>query len=275
MVTVRKITDSQIKGTKVQKNLSIARALFKIIFESIHEGFGEREVISKEEISKIEKKFDESWPHVESLFDNTCSQCTDTRWYIRDERRKDAITRMVFSKIIMGVHERATPSGASFPRVLVAGLQSHIGVMLSNREWMILNDHARFIFDYIGSDDDAMIATQLKLNPAIQLLCQRIFLTLLLRFRGFNNRRHELMRTVDRAAKDTGYRMTDVEFCEVFETLFREYHDLIQTEEGRLRLAISHSDDFPEKLKGIFDAYFRYKSGVQLLKNFVVSPNVR
>ena len=269
------ITESQIKGTKVQKNLGISRALFNIIFETIHEGFGERSAISWEEIARIEKKLEESWPHVESLFDNTCAQCMDTRWYVRDERRKDFLTRLVFAKIVMGVPDRKVAGGLNFPRVMVSGLQTVIAVVLTNREWRILNDHVRFIFEYIGSDDDVTIVTQLKRNPAIQLLCQRVFLTLLLRFKGFNSRRQEFIRIVNNAVADSNYRMNDAEFCEIFEVLFREYHDMVGSEDGRLRLAISHSEDFPDKIKGIFDAYTRFKNGLQIIQRIPVSPSVK
>ncbi len=178
MVSIRKIQESDVKGVKVQKNLNIAKALFKIVFESIYDGFGDRPIITREDVSRIEKKIDESWHHVESLFDNTCAQCTDIPWYVRDERRKDAITRLVYVRLMMLIDTRMTTWGVEFPRVVVPGLQSMISSMLTNREWEILNDHAYFIFGYVGSDDDAVLAEQLKLNRAVQLLCQRIFLTL-------------------------------------------------------------------------------------------------
>lgn len=262
MATVRKITEAQIKGTKVQKNLNISRVLFNIIFETLYDGFGDRQTMSLEEVNRIEKKLEESWPHVESLFDGTCAECLGTPWYVRDERRKDSLTRLVYAKIVMGVPARTLPIGVRFPRAIVPGLQTMMAIVLTNREWRVLNDHARFIFDYIGSDNDTEIVTQLKCNRAIQLLCQRIFLTLLLRFKGFNARRQEFMRIVNNAMMETNYRMSDMEFCEVFEVLFREYHDLIQSEDGRLRLAMSHSEDFPEKIQAIFESYYRYKNSL-------------
>ena len=266
MAMVRRINESEIKGTKVQKNLNISRALFGIVFEAIREGFAEREVLTREDVTRIEKKFEESWMHIESLFDNTCAECINVPWYIRDERRKDAITRLVYARLRMNLEKATTSSGAIFPRVIVPGLQTMIAVMLTNREWRLLNDHARFIFEYIGSDDDAVLEVQLQRNAAIQLLSQRIFLTLLLRFKGFNSRRQEFVRLVNNSAAETGYRMTDLEFCLVFEALFRDYDDMIQSEDGRLRLVISHSEDFPERIKGIFDAYRRFKSGVSFPK---------
>ncbi|MEI6558856.1 MAG: hypothetical protein WCO00_10660 [Rhodospirillaceae bacterium] len=275
MVMTRRISESEIKGAKVKKNLNISRALFSIIFETIRESLNERDVLTIEDIARIEKKFDESWFHVESLFDNTCSQCTEAPWYVRDERRKDAVTRLVYARLLIAIEKRETPSGALFPRILVPGLQTMIAIMLTNREWRVLNEHARFIFEYIGSDDDGVLGAQLKQNQAMQLLCQRIFLTLLLRFKGFNNRRQEFMRVVTSGAAGSGYRMTDLEFCDVFEALFRDYHDMIQSEDGRLRLSISHSEDFPERIKGIFDAYFRYKTGVVFVNKFPVSALVR
>ena len=150
-----------------------------------------------------------------------------------------------------------------------------VAVMLTNREWRLLNDHARFIFEYIGSDDDDVLASQLQRNPAIQLLSQRIFLTLLLRFKGFNSRRQEFVRIINNSAAEVGYRMSDIEFCQVFEALFRDYHDMIQSEDGRLRLVMSHSEDFPERIKGVFDAFNRFKTGVAFINKFPVGANVK
>ncbi|CAK0767432.1 hypothetical protein WCLP8_4070003 [uncultured Gammaproteobacteria bacterium] len=262
MVEPRQISDVQVKGRKVRKNLDISKALFRIIFESIDDSFAGRETISRSEIGKIQQKLMDCWPQVETLFDNTCAECTATHWYIRDERRKDALTRLVFAKVIMRVHQRPCAGDNEFPRVIMAGLQVSIATMFSAREWKILNDHAKFIFDYIGSDYDGDIATQLKLNPAIQLLCQRIFISLLARFAGFNTRRKDFIHNATSAVAGSGYVMSDLEFCEVFEGLFREYHDMLQGDDGRLRLTISHSEEFVSKLDGIFSAYFRYKSNL-------------
>jgi hypothetical protein len=262
MAKVRQITEIEIKGTKVQKNINISKALFQIIFESIADAMGDRALITLPEVERLRVRLEEAWPHMESLFDSTCSACMETPWYVRDGRRKDALTRLVFARIIMNVHDRPAGRGANFPRVMVSGLQQNIETLLSGREWTILNEHARFIFNYIGSDDDAVIATQLKLNRAIQLLCQRVFLTLLLRFKNFNSRRQDFIRIVNKAAVDSGYQMSDIDFCEIFEALFRDYHDILQSDEGRARLMISHSEDYPEKMQGIFDAYFRFKAGL-------------
>ena len=150
-----------------------------------------------------------------------------------------------------------------------------IAVMLTNREWRVLNDYARFVFDYIGSDRDDVIATQLKLNPAVQLLCQRIFLPLLLRFKGFNTRRQEMMRIINNSQAESPYRMSDTEFCQVFETLFRDYHDLVESEDGRLKLALYHSDDVPDMIKNIFEAYLRFKSSVSMAKSSQSGPMAR
>ena len=262
MAAVQKIGGGEIQGTRVQKNLSISRALFNIIFESIEEELKVCDVVTLDEVKRIEKKIEESWHHIESLFDNTCAQCMETHWYVRDERRKDAITRLVYARLIMGVPERGMDTGASFPRVTVPGLQTMITVMLTAREWKVLNDFARFIFEYIGSDHDAEIAKHYVANTAVQMLCQRIFITLLLRFKGFNTRRQEFQRIVNNAVQESNYKMSDIDFCALFETLFREYHDMVQSEDGQLKLSLYHAEDVPEKVKAIFDAYFRFKESI-------------
>jgi len=266
MAAAANIEESEIRGDKSKKNLNICRALFHIIFESLRDSFAGRTEIGVEDVARVRRKFEETSRHVVSLFDNTCAQCLDTHWYVRDDRRKDAITRLLYARLVMLVPERPGISGVTFPRVIVPGMQNLVAVLLSNREWKVLNDYSRFIFDYIGSDRDDAIATQLKLNPAVQLLCQKVFLPLLLRFKGYNTRRQEFIRMVNNSQAESNYRMTEAEFCEVFEALFREYHDMSESDDGRLKLSLYHAEDVPDQIKGIFDAHFRFKSSVALSK---------
>ena len=275
MAAVQKIGEEEIKGMRVQKNLSISRALFNIIFDSIDEELKICDVVTLDEVKRIEKKLKDTWHHIESLFDNTCAQCMETHWYVRDERRKDALTRLVYARIIMGIPERSTESGASFPRVIVPGLQTMIAVMLTAREWKVLNDFARYIFDYIGSDHDTVIARQYQMNVAAQMLCQRIFVTLMLRFKGFNSRRQEFVRIVNNAVRETNYKMSDLDFCAFFETLFREYHDMVQSEDGRLKLALYYAEDVPDTVRAVYDSYLRFKEGVVLARTLAARTKGR
>ncbi|MEI6556787.1 MAG: hypothetical protein WCO00_00145 [Rhodospirillaceae bacterium] len=275
MAAVDTISGKEIHGTRVQKNLSISRALFNIIFESIDRELMICEVVTLDEVRRIEKKLNESWHHIESLFDNTCAQCMETQWYVRDERRKDAITRLVYARLIIGVPERSTEAGASFPRVIVPGLQTMIAIMLTAREWKVLNDFSRFIFDYIGSDHDEVLAKHYQMNTAVQMLVQRIMITLLLRFKGFNTRRNEFVRIINNAVRESNYRMSDIDFCATFETLFREYHDMVQSDDGCLKLSLYHAEDVPEKVRGIFDAYFRFKEGIVATRTMTVRARGR
>lgn len=262
MASIGCIAESEITGEKSRKNLNICRALFRILFDGLRDGFAGRTEIRREDVAAIRRRFEESGMHVESLFDNTCSRCLDTPWYVRDERRRDSITRFLYARLIMKVPEKPGTKDFVYPRVVVAGLQAMAALLLSEREWRILNDYARFIFDYIGSDRDDVVAAQLAENPAVQLLSQKIFLPLLLRFRGFNGRRQEFIRIINNSRAETGYRMSDLEFCEVFEALFLEFHEMSESDEGRLKLALYHADDVPDQVRSIFDAYFRFKSGV-------------
>lgn len=265
-MAVGTIVEAEITGTKSKKNLNICQSLFTIIFAGLRDSFAGRAEIGVEEVNRVRRKFEESARHIDSLFDNTCARCLDTHWYIRDDRRKDAITRLLYARLAMGVVERPSVGGETFPHVIVTGLHTMVALLLTNREWRVLNDYARFIFDYIGSDRDDVIATQLKLNPAVQLLGQKVFLPLLLRFKGFNNRRQEFIRIINNSQAESHYRMSDAEFCEVFEALFQEYNGMSSSDEGRLKLALYHDDEVPDQVKAIFDAYSRFKSSVALNK---------
>ena len=267
-MAIRKITEAQIKGTKVKKNLDISRSFFSLVFESIYKNFGNRAALNGRDIARIKAGIEASWPEFESMFGDTCVQCMEAPWFAQDERRKDAITRLVFSRILMKVPSRPAAGGAEFPRVIAPGLQTMVSILLTNREWRILNDHARFIFEYIGGDDDASLARHFAGNETMTQLCERIFLTLLLRFKFFNARRQEFIRIVNNAVSETSYRMADDEFCEIFEAMFNDYYNLIQSETGRLQVAVSHSEDFPERMAAIFEVYTRFRIGVSQAKKY-------
>ena len=261
-MAIRKITEADIKGTKVKKNLDISRSFFTTVFDAIYKGFGERVVLTAGEVAGVKAGLESCWPTFETMFGNSCVQCMEAPWFAQDERRKDAITRLVFARILMKCRARPLAGGAEFPRVIVPGLQTMISIMLTNREWRILNDHARFIFEYIGGDDDGTLNRQFESNEIMKQLCERIFLTLLLRFKSFNTRRQELVRIVNNAVSEVAYSMSDEEFCELFEAMFQDYYEMIQSETGRMQLAISHSDDYPERMKAIFEAYTRFRASV-------------
>ncbi|MEI8395801.1 MAG: hypothetical protein WCF85_13760 [Rhodospirillaceae bacterium] len=175
----------------------------------------------------------------------------------------------------MNVPEKVISPDVTYPRVLVPGLKNVIAEFLSKREWQVLNDHGRFIFEYVGSDNDTVIIPQLKLNRAIQLLSQRIFIVLLSRFKSFNSKRMEFENIINRSMGECNYRLTDSDFCQIFEALFRDYHDLLQSQDGRLRLVISHSNDFVETLDGIFNAYFRFKESMVRSKKTLGNAKAR
>ncbi|MEI6558381.1 MAG: hypothetical protein WCO00_08215 [Rhodospirillaceae bacterium] len=265
----RKITEAQIKGTKVKKNLDISRSFFNTVFDSIYKGFGERVVLSGREVAAVKAGIEASWPQFETMFGNTCVQCMEAPWFAQDERRKDFITRLVCSRIFMRVPDRATASGTKFPRVIAPGLQTMISILLTNREWRILNDHARFIFEYIGGDDDATLAAHFETNETMKQLCERIFITLFLRFKSFTTRRQEFIKIISNAVSETSYRMSEEEFCDVFDAMFGEYYEVIQSETGRLQIAMSHSEDFPERMKAIFEVYLRFRSGLSMAKKYI------
>ena len=120
-----------IKGTKVEQNLNISRALFVIVFDCLTDAFDKHgDVIHRSDLVGIRQRFEESWHHIESLFDNTCSRCQDLPWYVRDDRRQDSLTRLIYVRIAMNVSERTSRTGDKFPAVVIPGLQKQVAVML-------------------------------------------------------------------------------------------------------------------------------------------------
>ena len=133
------------------------------------------------------------WPKTLPAFKANCRLCIDkngSRAYNPDARRKDFLTRFVFSLLITTIPSRMDPgSGKYFPQVIVRGIQRNIVNLFSNAEYEMLNSQAQAIFATIGTDDDAQTWPLIRADETMSMLADKVFIRMLLRFKQFNQQR--------------------------------------------------------------------------------------
>ena len=257
------VVDPESQGKLAQKNAETAKLLFKTMQDMLVRAFNGREAITSDELKAVLVKFDERWATIETLFDRAASEGIDALRFIQNDRRKDQFTRLVFARILMKVPERQLPKGAgSYPRAIVSGLQAAIAAAFAEPEWMLLNQHAKWAFEFMGGDSDPLIMGQLEKNEAIQLYVEQIFVALLLRFYRFNVRRPEFVRLINETVPEAVPKIGDAEFCELFEALFDDFFAMLVTEKGMTRIALVQGEDFTQRVRSVQDQYRRWKEGL-------------
>ncbi|MEI8393868.1 MAG: hypothetical protein WCF85_03965 [Rhodospirillaceae bacterium] len=257
------VVDADSQGQLANKNAEAARKLFTTIQQSLLGACGDRDQVSVQELTANLKKFEDRWPTIESFFTRAADEAISSLCYVAQDRRKDHLTRLIFARILMSVTERPVAKSATpYPRLIIPGLPTVFMEMFTKPEWSMLNRHAKWVFEFIGSDSDQVIVQHLKENNAVKLFSEQIFVSLLLRFYRFNVRRSEMVRTINDALPDGVQKIGDPEFCELYEAMFNDIYATLRTEDGRARIEMSHGEEFLARVRGIQDQYLRYKEGI-------------
>lgn len=245
-----------------KKHHHISQTLLQTIYASLEDAIGDRDHLTKADLKAAFEKLNMYWPKVGPLFRQTCTECAQSRKYKRDSRRTDLLTRLVFSRIMVEVPARPLGGDTVYPKVLAPSVQKNLSAMLSPNEWEVLNEHAIRIFEYLGSDDDSRIWENVKKDETLAILVDKVFISILMRFKNFNIRMREFFRITGFAVDENIYKLSNQDFCEVFEAMFGKLSEDSATEEGRLKIRLSHGEETLEKMQVIFAAYFRYRQGV-------------
>ncbi len=225
--------------------------------------FTGRETITLADMRIVLNRFEERWATIQSLFDRAAGESIDDLSFVQNDRRKDHLTRLLFAKVLMKVTERPIGKLAiGYPRIIVSGFQAAVVAMFSEHEFDLLNQNAKWAFEFMGSDSDPVISSQLGVNEAIQQFVEPLFVMVLLRFYRFTVRRSEFVRLINETVPEIAPKVGDAEFCEIFEALFDGYFAMLQTQKGMLRIEMSQGDDFLVRVRSVQDQYRRWKEGL-------------
>lgn len=253
------------ENTLYHSHHALAQNLVETIFSAILQTFDDRDAVTVAELSEAFERIRYYWPKVLPVFETTCRECSalNQKSYVPDRRRRDFLTRLVFSRIVDQVPRRPLlRTDHPFPHLLAPGLQAVIRSVLSGNETEIFNQLARSIFDQVGTDRDDEVWSVIARSDPLVMLANRILIRLLLSFKNFNTRRWEVFRVMQGTLDDSVYKFDEIAFCEIFDALFGDFQEQVKSEEMRLRFNLFHGDDTAEQINAVLLTYQRYRQSL-------------
>lgn len=244
----------------------MAHTLMRTFYEALEPHFLTKGYMTKDDLDKAFTLMASFWPKVLPLFGATCKECSDARGdkvYVPDIRRKDFLTRLIFSYVLTNVpmrHDSATR--VTFPQVLVRGIQKNVSSLFHEREYDELNRHAQSIFMQIGTDKDNEVWPLIQADDTLSIMADKILIRFLLRFKQFNHQRQVFTRNITLTLMESSYSFSDADFCLVFQGLFGRFEEMLRSDEGRLRIDLFFGEDSAEKLNKVFFQFSNFRQSV-------------
>ncbi|MBI1206425.1 MAG: hypothetical protein GC191_03945 [Azospirillum sp.] len=188
--------------------------------------------------------------------------------YVPDVRRKDFLTRLVFSRILSRVPVRqvgiVAGAGVFYPRLLAPGIQANLRALFQPRELFLLNQHARKIFADLGTDHDDTIWPVISASRSMTVRVDRIFIRILLAFKNFNVRKWEFIRILTTQVEPRLCQIDEDVFFELFDALFHDYRAMVASTDGLARLDSYYGQTCGEELRAVFATYHRQRQALVL-----------
>lgn len=243
----------------------LSLSLLETIFTALRENLEKRDTLTIGDLEESFEKIRNYWPNLLPIYEATCRECpamTASRAFVPDSRRRDFVTRLVFSRLVNRIQEHPLPNNLSYPKILAPGIQANIQTLISGKEYTIYNDLARSIFVEAGTDKDDEIWLKIEKSESLTVSSDRIFIRLLSTFRNFNTRHWEFLRIIQASVDANLCRIDDGAFCEIFEALFGVYEALVSREDNRLRLDLYYGESTAEQIRIVLNTYQRYRQSV-------------
>ncbi|WP_245986341.1 hypothetical protein [Azospirillum thermophilum] len=207
----------------------VARALVDTFQEALQPQLSTRGVLTREEFDRAVALMTAQWPRTLPLFARACQGCglaggmaeagrdEEARpdAFRPDGRRRDFVTRLVFSSVLLKLPESVDPvSGAVFPKLLAPGLQATLSGLFFEKEWEAMNGDAIALYTQIGSDRDAVVWQRIARQQALAVLADAMFVRVMLRFRQFHLQRQTVVRRmIDRLRNGASSSPTSISTC--------------------------------------------------------------
>ncbi|CBS85619.1 hypothetical protein [Azospirillum lipoferum] len=254
-----------------------AQALVSTFQEALEPQFTAKGALSREEFTRAMGLMMAHWPSVLPLFASICQSCTagsctasgcggcttpgDGQQPLHhDGRRRDFVTRLMVSALRTRLPDSMDPiTGASFPQVILPGLQSTLTALFYEKEWEALNASAISLFNRLGTDRDADVWQRLAREETLAVLAGTPFVRVMLRFRQFHQQRQTFMRRMTERLRDRQFIFADEHFQTLFDAMFGHLRDGLRTELDRARTDIHYGEGTAEALLRIFDQFDKHK----------------
>src|SRR5687767_3360056 len=122
-----------------QTQHDLARTIIRTFYEALSTQLDKKHYITKSDLDRSFRLFDNFWPTTLPVFKANCKTCIErnsSKVYHPDARRKDFVTRFVFSHVVTTIPTRMAPvSGAKFPQVIVRGMQKNVTTLFHAKEY--------------------------------------------------------------------------------------------------------------------------------------------
>lgn len=243
-----------------------ARALVRTFQEALEPQFCSKGILTQEEFARAVALMMEHWPKALPLFAHTCKACLGTtaphgeetrpQLFRPDGRRRDFVTRLMFSTLIGRVPETVDPvTGVAFPQVIAPGLQANLLALFYDKEWEALNADAVAIYNQIGTDQDDEVWRRIARQDTLAVLADTMFVRVLLRFKQFHFQRQSFIRRMTDILRDKRFDFADDHFDTMFETMFGRLRGALATELDRARVDIHYGEGTADNMLRIFDQF--------------------
>lgn len=255
-----------------------AQALVSTFQEALEPQFAAKGALSREEFTRAMGLMMAHWPTVLPLFASICQSCAMAAHcqgggcgnaggcdaprmvFKPDGRRRDFVTRLMFSTVLLKVPESVDPiSGEVFPQVIASGLQTSISGLFYEKEWEALNANAITIYNQIGTDHDEEIWSRISREDSLAVLVDTMFVRVMLRFKQFHQQRQTFMRRMTDLLRDKRFIFAGPHFDTLFDTMFGRLRDSLRSELDRARVDIHYGDGTSDNLMRIFDQFDKHK----------------
>ncbi len=258
-----------------------AQILVSTFQEALEPQFAAKGALSREEFSRAVTLMMAHWPNVLPLFATICQSCAQAPTcqgagqggcqdggcgampravFKPDARRRDFVTRLMFSTVRIKVPETIDPiSGAAFPQIVAGGLQTSLSSLFYDKEWEALNSDAIAIYNQVGTDRDAEIWSRIQRQDTLAVLADTLFVRVMLRFRQFHQQRLTFMRRMTDLLRDQRFIFADGHFDTLFDSMFGRLRESLRTELDRARVDIHYGEGTADGLMRIFEQFDKHR----------------
>ncbi|CAK0758577.1 hypothetical protein CCP2SC5_240028 [Azospirillaceae bacterium] len=261
-------TQANNDGQQLETQPSVAligatKAIIDTLIETIGKRITQKGSLNAQDFSDVVSALRYIWPETERVLKRTCSNCAISKHepvYIRDGRRTDYFSRLMFSRIVSAITPRSTgPNSKPYPFITAGAFQRAVNAVFTENEYRLLNDQVMAVYGMAKTDDDAQFWKTCETNTLVSAATDKLFLQCLSKFSHFLSMRNQFLYIMAEGCRDSDFLFSGREFCEFFDALFKKYFDMLDEPSGTVMMDILAGSGTAERADRIRSAYFHFR----------------
>lgn len=257
--------------TPFLRHMHIAESLLSTLRNALMPYFAATGTISWRDFDRGVSHMLDRTDLVAPMFANACRRCVEEGVpqpfeLDGDEekgRRRDFVTRLVFSHVVDSVPECIDPmTGDRFPRNMASGVKATLMSLFYDMEWAAMNSDAITIFRKLGTTRDEDIRHRIDDDETLPIVAGSVFVRVALRFRQFAFQRQAFIRRMSDQMRGRRFSFTDEHFVLLFEALIGRLRADLGSELGRARFDMRYGEATSNALLHILDEFDQYRTMV-------------